>query len=279
MYADRILNAIEELKSIKLVPGYINTFAIVSSEETKIIGNAVCMNKLRSTELMSGDIEAIVSRVYTSYTEYGKECYGNGLGYNHPAFEQYVTWLLTDSPLSNCYLTESVEQIYRDKSFVLDAGAPANLMVMAGIAVRYTWEFPEFVENWAGLVDAGAEPSKALVLCQQFLVQGDTAKVGYGRLNSNHFIFPSHLCCDGVLDWGERCDDWIVNESYTVKRGYGGIQSTFHRLNKGNPLKNIMDDIVGLGNSIKVKTAFGSVNKTQSSADNIYARIKEGFNL
>lgn len=177
----------------------------------------------------------------------------------------YLTWLLTDSPLSELYVTGSVEELLETGVCIVRCDVPANLMLVACQALRYSWEFPTMVDSWGKLVGEGMDKSHALYFCQLIRNTGGvSASWGGNSLNTNHFIFPTDVNLNALLDFNKKV--YKLTESLYSETGtYDGVKHTWE-------MGCLYDEVEGLiisGNK-EVKHSFGGSIKT---TDNVFTKV------
>lgn len=269
-YPNYVVDAINKLKNQYDDEEELSRYCVVSQDNEYF-------NDTESTQCMSGlsghvdfTPEYLIIKVKCNYTD------GSGriedIGYEHPHFQQYIKWLLTDSPFKDNYLTSSVSEVVETECVVIRTDIPANVMLLSAAAVRYTWEFPEFIDNWHGLCEVGLSPDKALVMAHGFFVLEDgVCELSTGGHNSNHFLF-SYSTNSELLRVFSDPSAW-QNEAGTFKESlsYDYMQQTF---SCGGV--SIRELLVG---SVKTKQveeggAFGSYTRVVVIGD-IFKQVKQ----
>ena len=242
-----LLNSLED-------GGSLNHYSVVGTRGTyRAHGNEACSAGIRS-EVKVGTPEYVVMKTIYNYRNRGTK-------FN----KEYLNWLLTSSPLSHIYLTESVEELEELGSIVIDCKTPANLLIIAMQAFRYLWEFPFFINTWEKLVELGLDPDYAFVAVHHTSLKGELSSIGGG--NSNHHIFPSTIPAKTLLRFKELS---LAREEppFSSAFKYEGVQYTWK--SSGVSLHEALSRNIMKGKG-KVDHAFGSSEVTK--VDNPYEQL------
>jgi hypothetical protein len=208
-----VLNAFERLNLIKPVGSHIlNEYTVYYSQKYSTTVSCICGSKLRD---MSEYAQYILMRLMPE---------GGNIRYSAYKVE-YLDWLLKESPFSSYYTEESFEEAVALGGIAIRTDVPSNLMMNALQMIRYVWEFPEMVDNWAELVKAGLSPSDAFV-CTHFISRsGEVTTSGIG--NDNHFVFDPVRFQIGALGLFESLEPEYREDAYRSTGTYEGIQITW----------------------------------------------------
>ena len=82
----------------------------------------------------------------------------------------YVRHVLNKSPYSPCIYTKDVDDWY-ERGTIFRTNFPTKLIIQAANTLRYPYEMPELVRNWAELVELGMDKDAALVFMHFAYVQ------------------------------------------------------------------------------------------------------------
>ena len=247
-----LLNSLEDGNTL-------NHYSVVGTKGTyRAHGKEVCSAGIRS-KVTVGTPEYVVMKTIHRYgdsaTKFNKE---------------YLNWLLTSSPLSHIYLTESVEELEELGSVVIDCNIPANLLIIAMQAFRYLWEFPFFINTWEKLVELGLDPDYAFVAVHLTSLKGELSLGANG--NSNHHIFSSSMSAKTLLHFKELSLD-VKERSFSVACKYEGVQHTWS--SSGVSLYEALSSNVLKGKA-EVNHAFGSseVDKVDNPYEQLFKAVK-----
>lgn len=268
-YPNYVVDAINKLKN-QYDNGYeLSRYCVLGVEGEEYFNEeCACMSGLR--DCVKFTPEYLIIKVKCEYED------GSGrienIGYEHPHFQQYIKWLLTDSPFKDNYLTSDVSEVVETECVVIRTDIPANVMLLSAAAVRYTWEFPEFIDNWYGLCEVGLSPDKALVMSHYFLVNEDgVCELDSGGHNSNHFLFNIYGGTGLLRSFSAPCD-WS-NEFGTFRESlsYRYMQQTF--ISSGVPISELLGDSVET-KQVNEEGAFGGYIRVVVIGD-IFKQVKQ----
>lgn len=78
--------------------------------------------------------------------------------------ENYITYVIERSPFKDAFLNKQAKSVLKHKWMFMDVSQPANYMVSALVAIRYTHEFPNLIKAWNELVKVGINEDLAWLI-------------------------------------------------------------------------------------------------------------------
>lgn len=234
-YSKHVLKTMAEVKERGDRDSALSIYALASEDDSWQNNSTNCMSDLSRVGGLIKNPTHLIVKVKRNYKGRGRL---DDIGYEHPHFDQYINWLLKESAFSQYFYSKNVEEVRETGVVVIRTDMPSNLMLMVGAAVRYTWEFPEFIDNWAALCAVDIEPHKALVLMHTFHEKDGDYYEGYGNHNSNHFMFRGSTV--RTLDWADKPELWHNDTLFNEYLTYTYLQDTWRDLNVGKELVCLM---------------------------------------
>lgn len=107
-------------------------------------------------------------RSKAGYDARGSKYSGSLTGFYDKAVA-YWEYLVRESPLESIFLTKGIKEAEEGGVFI-NINTPANLAMLAIVGTREPHEFPNRVEIWYSLVQAGADPWISLLLMEHLAV-------------------------------------------------------------------------------------------------------------
>lgn len=170
-------------------PGNITSLSCWISNKGKITENnsTICYRGLANNpngkNLLSIGARLLYDREHSSFGD---------ADLSEKELANYITYVIERSPYKDAFLNKQAKSVIKHKWMFMDVSQPANYLVSALIAIRYTHEYQNMVKCWNDLVNAGVNEDLAwLIMSVSNYHPEEETKVSFFANNSGHTVLNS----------------------------------------------------------------------------------------
>ncbi|AUR99155.1 hypothetical protein NVP1262O_69 [Vibrio phage 1.262.O._10N.286.51.A9] len=149
---------------------------------------------------------------------------GNEEHIDHKYVDEYITWVLQDSIWADCFVDAALES-FKEHGVLVRTDIPNNLFMCAHYAIRYSFEYPEFVKRFCEYRKQVKNPQLAYILAS-ILIDGKLAhSMGHHELLDTYGMSLKYA---KMFLRGEKPKP--INENYCDNFYYSSV-SAYHNGN------------------------------------------------